>query len=101
MVRTLLAVCFMAFVSYLPRVLPMAFMQKRIQSRFLRSFLYYVPFAVLGAMTFPRILYSTGNFYSSLLGMSVALILAFLDKGLMTVTVSALISVYLFQLLVP
>ncbi len=98
--RILLAVLIMAFVTYIPRVLPMAFVKKKIKSKFLRSFLFYVPFAVLGAMTFPSILYSTGNLYSALIGMVVALVLASLGKGLLTVAISALLSVYLFQLLI-
>lgn len=98
--RILLAVLIMAIVTYIPRVLPMAFVKKKIKSKFLRSFLFYVPFAVLGAMTFPSILYSTGNLYSALIGMVVALVLASLGKGLLTVAISSLLSVYLFQLLI-
>ncbi len=98
--RILLAVFLMAIVTYIPRVLPMAFVKKRIKSKFLRSFLFYVPFAVLGAMTFPSILYSTGNLYSALTGMIVALVLAFLGKGLLTVAISSVLAVYLFQFLI-
>ena len=100
MTRILVAVSLMAFVSYLPRVLPMA-IRKKIKSPFFRSFLYYVPFAVLGAMTFPNILYSTGDFTSALAGMAAALLMAFWGKGLLTVAVSASIVVYLCQLLLP
>lgn len=95
--RILLAVLCMAFVSYLPRVLPMA-LRKKIESPFLRSFLYYVPFAVLGALTFPHILYSTGHLASAVVGMVVAFTLAFRGKGLLTVAVAAAIAVYLCQL---
>ena len=41
----------MATVTYLVRMLPLAFFRKKIRSRFVRSFLYYVPYAVLTAMT--------------------------------------------------
>jgi branched-subunit amino acid transport protein len=97
MSRILLAVLCMALVSYLPRVLPLA-VRKKIQSPFLRSFLYYVPFAALGALTFPHILYSTGHLVSATVGMVVAFALAFRGKGLLTVAVAAAIAVYLCQL---
>ena len=50
----------MAVVTYLIRMIPLTFFRKPIKSRFIRSFLYYVPFAVLTAMTIPDVLYSTG-----------------------------------------
>lgn len=50
----------MAIVTYLIRMIPLTFFRKPIKSRFVRSFLYYVPYAVLTAMTIPDVLYSTG-----------------------------------------
>ncbi|NLW60698.1 MAG: AzlD domain-containing protein [Firmicutes bacterium] len=97
--RTLLAVFLMALVSYLPRVTPLAFLRQKIKSPFLQSFLYYVPYAVLGAMTFPAILSATGDTASALVGFSVALLLAFYEKGLMTVALCASLAVYLYQFL--
>ena len=55
----------MAVVTYLIRMLPLAAFRRRITSRFIRSFLYYVPYAVLSAMTFPAILYATGSLPSA------------------------------------
>lgn len=89
----------MAVVTYIPRVLPIAIVKNKLKSKFLRSFLYYVPFAVLGAMTFPSILYSTGNLYSAIIGMTVALILAYYENGLMKVALGAILTVYLCQVL--
>ncbi|HEY8343805.1 MAG TPA: AzlD domain-containing protein [Bacillota bacterium] len=97
--RTLIAVFLMAVVTYLPRVVPMIFVRKRLESPFLRSFLYYVPYAALGAMTFPRILYSTGDLSSALVGMSIALLLSFYEKGLLKVAVGAIAAVYIIQFL--
>ena len=82
MAKVLIAVLLMAVVTYIIRVLPLAFFRSQLRSRFLRSFLYYVPYAVLGAMTFPAILYSTGNLYSAWIGMRVALVMAFFESGL-------------------
>ncbi len=97
MAKILLAVALMALVSYLPRALPLVFLRKKIKSPFFQSFLYYVPYAVLGAMTFPAILYATGDTASAMAGFGIALILAFCEKGLLTVALFAALAVYLFQ----
>ena len=90
----------MALVTYLIRMLPLTFFQKDIQSPFLRSFLFYVPYAVLGAMSFPAIFTSTGNVWSSCIGCIAAFILAWKGKGLLTVAVVACLAAYLAGLLV-
>lgn len=79
----------MAGVTYLIRAVPLALCRGEIKNRFLKSFLAYVPYAVLGAMTFPEIIYSTGNIVSGIAGMLVALVLAFFEKGLLTVALGA------------
>ena len=100
MQKMIVAVLLMAVVTYIPRVLPMIFVKGQLKSPFLRSFLYYVPFAALGAMTFPGILYSTGDMTSASMGMIVALVLAFFERDLLEVTVGAIATVYLIQLFV-
>lgn len=92
--KVLISVLLMAVVTYLIRVFPIAIFKKKIQSKVFKSFLYYVPFAVLGAMTFPSILYSTSNFYFSIIGTVVALVLAYYEKGLLKVAMSAVLAVY-------
>lgn len=72
----------MAGVTYLIRVLPFVIFKGKITNTFIKSFLYYVPYAVLGAMTFPAILFSTGNYISSIAGLIVACIMAFKEKKL-------------------
>ena len=89
------AVLLMALVTYLPRVLPLVVFRKEIKSNYVKSFLYYVPYAVLGALTFPDIFYSTGNFATAICGTIVALILAYKDKGLVVVASGAIITVYI------
>lgn len=98
MSKILIAVLLMAIVTYIPRVFPIAIFTRKIESRFFKSFLYYIPFAVLGAMTFPGILDSTSNFFGSLIGMTVALILAYYEQGLMKVALGAVLAVYLCEL---
>ena len=87
----------MAAVTYLIRMLPFVVFRKPIKNRFVRSFLYYVPYAVLGAMTFPAILYSTSNIASAAIGLAVSVVLAWFGRGLLTVAVSACVAVYLTE----
>ena len=95
----LLTVFVMAVMTYLPRMLPLTFFKKEIHSRFIRSLLYYVPYAVLGAMTFPAIFTASQNLIPSLAGTIVALILAYKEKGLLTVAIGACIAVYITELI--
>ena len=79
----------MAGVTYLIRVIPFVAFRKKIQNRFIRSFLYYIPYAVLAAMTVPAIFSSTSHLYSALVGFAAALVTAFFGRGLETVALSA------------
>lgn len=79
----------MAGVTYLIRMVPFTAFRKQIQSRFFRSFLYYVPYAVLSAMTIPAIFYATGNLTTAVVGTVVAVVLAYLDMPLIVVALSA------------
>ena len=89
----------MAGVTYLIRMLPMTIFRKPIQSRFLRSFLHYVPYAVLGAMTFPDVLYSTGSMGTAACGVAVAVALAWRGRSLLTVAIAACAAVAAAQLI--
>lgn len=93
--KAIMAVFVMATVTYIPRALPLTLFKKKIKSPWLLSFLYYVPYAVLGAMVFPAILYATDSMISSVIGLGIALILAFLGKGLLMVALGSIIGVYL------
>ena len=79
----------MALVTYLIRLLPLTLIRRRITNKYIRSFLYYVPYATLSAMTFPAILSSTGSVLSASLGFAAALFLAFRGKSLLCVAVFA------------
>lgn len=94
-----IAVIIMAIVTYIPRVVPLVIFKRNIKSKFFCSFLSYVPYAVLGAMTFPSILYSTKHVYSAVAGLLTALIVAYFDRSLIKVAVSAILTVYIFELL--
>lgn len=79
----------MAVTTYLIRVLPMTIFRKPIRSRFLKSFLYYVPYACLTAMTFPAILTATGSCISGAAALVVAVVLAFFGRSLIVVALSS------------
>ena len=87
----------MALVTYLVRVLPMAIFRKKIHNRFVQSFLYYVPYAVLSTMTFPAIFDSTGSRLGAAAGCVAALVLAYFRKGLLLVAVGAAAAAFLVQ----
>ncbi len=89
----------MAGVTYLVRVVPLVLFHKRIANRFLNSFLYYTPYAVLAAMTFPAIIYATNSIVSGIVGLAVALILAYFNRSLLTVALGACSSVLLAEML--
>ncbi len=91
------SILIMAAVTYLIRMLPMAIFKKKIENRFIKSFLFYVPYAVLGAMTFPDILSSTSSLYSAIAGTAAALLLSLREKSLIVVAVSACLAVYAME----
>ena len=90
----------MALTTYAVRALPFTAFAGKIKSRFFRSFLYYVPYAVLTAMTLPAILYSTGNIVSAAVGLAVAVGLSIMEKDLMTVALFSCIGVYIAEWLI-
>ena len=87
----------MAGVTYLIRMLPLTLLQKKIRNRRLQSFLYYVPYACLSAMTFPAILSATESPVSA----AAALVVALAGKGLVTVAACACATVFLVERLLP
>ena len=89
----------MALTTYLIRVLPLTIFRKPIRSRFLRSFLHYVPYACLTAMTFPAILTSTESVLSGAAALLVAVFLAYRGKSLIVVSVSSSAAVLLTEYL--
>lgn len=85
--RFLLYLAVMAGVTYLIRMLPLALFRRPIRARFIRRFLYYVPYAVLSAMTFPDIFTATGRWESSVAGLITAVLLSVWEKSLTVVAV--------------
>ena len=95
----LICVLVMALASYIPRFIPITFLKKKINSRYIQSFLYYMPYAVLAALTFPAIFYSTGSIYTAAIGTAVALVLAYFRVNMALVAVVCVGAVFGFSFL--
>lgn len=93
--KTVLLIAVMAVVTYLIRMIPFTFFNKKIKSRFFRSFLYYIPYAVLSAMTLPAIFYCTGDMTTAAVGTAAAVILAYFNAPLIVVALAAALAAYL------
>ena len=79
----------MAGVTYLVRMIPFTLFRRKIRSRFFRGFLYYIPYAVLSAMTIPAIFYSTNSMPTAIAGAVVAVVLAYCRLPLIVVALAA------------
>ena len=86
--------------TYLIRVIPFVAVKNKIENKFVKSFLYYIPYAVLTAMSLPAVLYATRSVISAAVGLVVAVIFALRGKGLTTDAVAACIAVYVVELFV-
>ena len=95
----LTAIILMALFTYLVRALPMLLINKPIQSVFIRSVLHYIPYAILASMTVPYIFYATGNPLSAGVGTAIALILAWFNRSLITVSMIAVVGAYIAEVI--
>ena len=90
----------MAGSTYLIRAIPFAAMSKKIENPYAKSFLTYIPYAVLTAMTLPACLSATDYFLSAAIGLFVAILFALKNKSLTTVAIAACASVWICELLI-
>ena len=88
----------MAVVTYLIRVIPYILIGKEVKSKFLKSFLAYVPYTVLAAMTIPAIFSATDSVYSAVFGLLVGVVVALFEKGLLVVALSSCAAVFFAEL---
>lgn len=86
-------------VTYLIRVMPLLLIRKEIKNKFFRSFLSYIPYTVLGAMTFPAIFHSVSSPIAGAISAAAALALAFFGRGLCTVAAGASAAAYISMLI--
>ncbi len=98
---TVVYILLMAGMTYLIRMTPFVLFRRKIRSRFVRSLLYYLPYAVLSAMVIPGIFSSTGSIATAAVGLFVAVVLALFDRSLLVVALGASAAAYLTGLLLP
>ena len=79
----------MAVVTYLTRAVPLLLARKEITNTFVKSFLYYMPYACLAAMTFPAVLEATAHLISGITGFAAAVVAAYLERSIITVALIA------------
>ncbi len=89
----------MAVVTYLIRMIPITLIRGKIRNRTLRSFLYYVPYVTLGAMTVPSVFHATNSVISAAVGLGAAILLAYKKVSMILVAVGACVAVFLVELI--
>ena len=87
----------MAVSTYLIRAIPFVAVKEKIKSRLINSFLYYIPYAVLAAMTIPSIFYAPSNMVAAVVAVVMAVIFALKNKSLMVVAVIACATVFIVE----
>ncbi|MCR5214883.1 MAG: AzlD domain-containing protein [Eubacterium sp.] len=90
----------MAVSTYLIRVIPFVLVRNQIKNKFIRSFLHYIPYAVLTAMTIPAIFTATGSIISAAVGFAVAVLLALKGKSLTVVALLSCASVFIVEFVI-
>ena len=98
--NTYIYIAIVARVTYLIRVLPLTLIRKEIKNRFIRSFLYYVPYVTLAVMTFPAIVHATDSIWSGVAALVVGVLVAWFSGNLFLVALSACGVVFLVELLI-
>lgn len=87
-------IAIVAVTSYLIRVLPLTLIRKPIQNKFIKSFLYYVPYVTLSVMTFPAIIEATASPIAGILALIVGIVMAWFDLGLFPVAIACCVIAY-------
>ena len=103
--RFFICLALMSLTTYLIRLLPLLFIKRKITNSFIKSFLFYVPYVVLTVMTFPTVIYCTGNTVSGILAFAVCLVLAYFERSMVLVALggalAALISECVIRYVIP
>lgn len=90
----------MAITVFLIRVLPLTILRKPIKNKFIKSFLYYVPYVTLSVMTFPAIVDATSNPIAGLISLIIGIIAAYKNLGLFKVTVLCCFTVLILEFII-
>lgn len=90
----------MAAVSYIIRALPLVAIRGEIKNKFIKSFLYYVPYVTLAVMTFPAILHATGSIYSGAAALLVGMVVAYFGFDLFKTALTCCAVVFVLELII-
>lgn len=90
----------MAIVTYLIRAIPLTLIRKEIKNKFIKSFLFYVPYVTLSVLIFPAILYSTSSTFSAIIAFIIAIILSYRKSNMMTVAIISCLTVFIIEYLI-
>ena len=94
---TIICIIIMILVTYILRALPICFINKKIENIYVKSFLFYVPYAVLASLTFPFIFYFIDNIWIALIGTTTAIILSLFNQKLIVVAIISVLVVFGLQ----
>jgi len=98
--KFILIVIGMAFVTYIPRLMPFVFINDLKENSFPKRFMKLIPYTALSALIFPGIITATNSTFSALIGGAVAIILSYLEMNVVVVIISSIISIIVFQLII-
>ena len=96
--KFLIAIILLMFlISYLMKMVPMVFCKGKIKNKFLNSFLYYIPFAVITSMTIPEVFHSTSSIISASCGVALAVVLGLMGQSLLVIALSSTVIVFIVE----
>ena len=88
----------MAIATYAIRVLPLTLIRKEITNKYIKSFLYYVPYVTLAVMTFPAIVNATQSPAAGAMALVAGIAAAWLGASLFQVSVICCAVVFVLEL---
>lgn len=89
-----------ALVSFLIRILPLTLIRKPIENKFIKSFLYYVPYVTLAVMTFPAIIQATSSPISGIAALVIGIVISLMGAGLLPVACVCCAVVFILELFI-
>lgn len=98
--RNYVYILIMFGVTYLLRALPLTLIRRPIKNRFIRSFLYYVPYVTLSLMTFPAILDATQYPVAGAIALVLGIVLAWLGAGLFKIATASCVAVFITEIII-
>lgn len=99
MIRMLIYIVIMIVVTYICKALPITLIRRQINNRFIKSFLYYVPYVTLAVMTVPAIINATQSPIAGAIALVVGIVLAWVTENLFIVASACAVAVFVAELL--